>query len=133
VQRARLLFGFVWLCGGCGHAESRPPAVAAPAQAATPAPTPPRAPATGCRAEPSTVYGAEPVVFAIDAASPTQVDVELLDASGRSVARDTVPAPGTYRPLALPSGDFELGLGEAPLRCHVTVNRELSRASQAKR
>jgi hypothetical protein len=133
VQRARLLFGFVWLSGGCGHAAPRPAAIAAPVQTAVAAPAPPRAPATGCRAEPSTVYGADPVVFAIDAASPTQVDVELRDASGRSVARDTVPAPGTYRPLELPSGDFVLGLGEVPVRCRVTVNRELSRATQAKR
>ena len=134
MQRALILFGFVSLSGGCSHAEPRP-AVALATPSAAPAPTDaPRAvQATGCRAEPSTVYGDEPVLFAVDAPGPTHVAVELLDAAGRRIAASTVPAPGTFRPEPLPSGDFVLQLGAASLQCSVTVNRELSRASQAKR
>jgi hypothetical protein len=131
VQRALILFGFVSLSGGCRQAE--PPAVSAPAPTSAPALATPHVPPTGCRAEPSTVYGDEPVVFAVQAESPTPVAVELRDAAGASVARETVSAPGTFRPVAVPSGDFVLELGRSSLRCSVTVNRELSRASEAKR
>lgn len=131
MQRALILFGFVSLSGGCSHAPPRPSV--APATSAAPAPAPLAVQATGCRAEPSTVYGDEPVVFVVDAESPTHVAVELLDASGQRVTADTLPAPGSFRPSQLPSGDYVLQLDKASLQCRVTVNRELSRASQAQR
>ncbi|HYQ17198.1 MAG TPA: hypothetical protein VEQ58_15605 [Polyangiaceae bacterium] len=89
--------------------------------------------ATGCRAEPATVYGDEAVVFEIEAPSATQVDVELLPPSGPALAKALTAAPGKWQPPTVPSGDFTLKLGSGQVSCIVTVNRELSRASQTKR
>jgi len=130
VQRALILFGFVPLYGACGHPA---PAPLAPAPAPTVAPAPPPVEPTGCHAEPATVYGDEAVVFDIAAPSETQVDVELLDSSGHDVAKASLAAPGKFRPPSVPSGDFTLRVGSGNVRCIVTVNRELPRASQAKR
>jgi len=131
VQRALIFFGFVSLFAGCGHAAPLP-APRAPAPFASAAP-PKRVEPTGCRAEPSTVYGDEAVAFTIDAPSPTRVSGELLDERGQRVAQDALPAPGSWRPEPLPSGDFTLKLGGGAVLCSVTVNRELLRATQPKR
>lgn len=129
MQRALIFFGFVSLSGGCSHAPPPPVPVAGPKLAASSPSPPPLAPPTGCRAAPSTVYGDEPVVFEIEAASPTRVTVELLEAGGGRILRETVAVPGSFRPPQVPSGDFVLALGTASISCGVTVNRELSRAS----
>lgn len=132
VQRALIFFGFVWLSAGCGHAAPPVTAPAPPAPAPSVAPPRSRVDVT-CRAEPSTVYGDEPVVFILQASSSTRVGAELVDESGARIAEESLSAPGEWRPEALPSGDFTLRLGEAGAGCPVTVNRELSRASQTKR
>jgi hypothetical protein len=131
VQRALILFGFVSLSGACSH-RAQPPLIAARASAA-PAPAPPLVAASGCRAQPGTVYGDEAVVFAVEAPSPTRAELELQDAGGRSLAKAEIAAPGTFSPPRLPSGDFVLEVGPLRARCSVTVNRELSRATEAKR
>jgi hypothetical protein len=131
VQRTLILFGFVLLLAGCSHAAAQP---AKPASPVAQLPRePPHVLPTGCRAQPATVYGAEPVVFEIQAPSSTRAEVELSDPSGRSVARDEVTAPGPWRPAQVPSGDFVLKVGPQRFSCQVTVNRELSRASQTQR
>jgi len=132
VQRALISFAFVSLFIGCGRAVTVP-AAAPPPRTPAALPPPARVEASGCRAEPSTVYGEEPVVFAVDAPSPTRVDGELLDERGRRVAQASLSAPGSWRPEPLPSGDFTLKLGAGAVACSVTVNRELLRATQPKR
>jgi len=131
VARASILFGIVLLFAGCSHAAPTPVAPAKPSVA--PAPTPAHAAPSGCRATPATVYGDEPVVFEIQAPSPGQADVELLDAGGGSVQRGSVKVPGAWRPELAESGDFTLQVGSQRVTCRVTVNRELSRASQTMR
>jgi hypothetical protein len=131
VQRALILFGLS-LSAGCGARAPTPPTLARPLPKPVVFP-PPRVEATSCRAEPGTVYGDEPVAFTVEAPSATVVEGELFEASGRSLGRETLPAPGTWRPAQLPSGDFTLQLAGGTLRCSVTVNRELPRATQAKR
>ena len=72
------------------------------------------------------------MVFEIDAAaSPAAAELELLDAQGRILATARLALPGQWRPEGLASGDFWLQAGSNRGRCAVTVNRELSRASQA--
>lgn len=95
----------------------------------------PRVKLTGCAARPSTVYGQEEVVFQIEAEAGANalLGFELLDERGRSVSKGTMVAPGELKPPELPSGDFVLVVGDDLLRCAVTVNRELSRASQMTR
>jgi hypothetical protein len=131
VKRALILFGFVLLFAACGGSAPQP--AAAPKPALQVAPASPPVLATGCRAQPGTIYGDEPVAFDIQAPSSTRADVELFDASGRSLLRDSVMAPGQWRPTPVPSGDFSLKLAKANVSCQVTVNRELSRASQTAR
>lgn len=86
-----------------------------------------------CRATPSTVYGSEPVTFELEASPGGWLDVEIADGSGARLGRERVSAPGTWRPPALPSGDFSLQITPEHASCAVTVNRELSRASEVVR
>jgi hypothetical protein len=106
----------------------------APPRAALAEPQLKRALATDCRATPSTVYGDEPVVFDIEGpgdAAPAAL--ELLDQGRHALARETVSVPGSWRPADVPSGDFTLQVGSAHVSCQVTVNRELSRATETRR
>jgi hypothetical protein len=131
VQRAPILFGFVLLLAGCSQAAPAPLAVAKPAP--QPAPAPARVVPSSCRATPATVYGDEAVVFDIQAPSAARAEVELFDAGGRSLRRAALTVPGEWRPEQVPSGDFSLEAGPDRVTCQVTVNRELSRASQTMR
>jgi hypothetical protein len=131
VARASILFGFVLLFASCSHAAPTPVAATKPSVAPSPAPA--HVVPSGCRATPATVYGDEPVVFAIQAPSPGQADVELLDEDGASLQRGSVTVPGEWRPELVQSGDFDLRAGADRVTCRVTVNRELSRASQTTR
>jgi hypothetical protein len=85
-----------------------------------------------CAAQPSTVYGKEDVVFVVEGegAPDAPVELELRDERDRSVSRGRVTLPGRFTPADVPSGDFVLIVGDSSLRCAVTVNRELSRATQ---
>lgn len=49
------------------------------------------------------------------------------------MAKGSVPAPGEWRAEDLPSGDFTLQVGAEGVSCVVTVNRELTRASEVAR
>ena len=110
---------------GARTAERRVPAV----PPAPPAPEP-----DTCRAQPSTVYGDEAVSFEIQGPAATlPVAVRLVDERGRLVQESSAPLPGQWRPQALPSGDFRLQLGSNGVSCVVTVNRELSRATELAR
>jgi hypothetical protein len=133
VRRALVLIGFAVLLGACGRAAPLPEAK--PARVATHVePSAPPVVVTGCHAQPSTVYGGEPVVFAIEGpVSSGQVAVELLDRQGQSVSRSLTNVPAEWRPVAVPSGDFELQVGQKRATCKVTVNRELSRGSETPR
>ena len=62
--------------------------------------------------------------------SDAALELELRDERDRSVSRGRVTLPGRWTPTDVPSGDFVLIVGDSSLRCAVTVNRELSRASQ---
>lgn len=83
-------------------------------------------------ADPSTVYGREDVVFRVEGEGEAgaTVHVELLDERRRLVTSSEITVPGELRPPDLPSGDFVLIVGSNLTRCAVTVNRELSRATQ---
>jgi hypothetical protein len=132
VRGALVLLVFAIGSGAC--ARALPPAAPAPPPVAHVAELEPRrALASGCRARPETVYGKEPVVFDLQAAGPTEVDVELRDGRGRTLAKGSVAAPGEWRAEDLPSGDFTLEIGAHHLACSVTVNRELSRATEGAR
>lgn len=113
-----------------GHERSREPERRAPA-----APTAPPVPEPdACRAAPSTVYGDEAVLFELRGpAAALPVAVRLVDERGRLVHETSAPLPGQWRPPALPSGDFRLQLGSNGASCVVTVNRELSRATELAR
>jgi hypothetical protein len=65
--------------------------------------------------------------------STLPVAVRLVDERGRLVDEASAPLPGQWRPKALPSGDFRLQLGSNGASCVVTVNRELSRATELAR
>ena len=129
MRLARLLFGFAVLCASCG---GKPAPLAEAPRPAAPQPAPPAPPVlpTACRAEPSTVYGTEHVSFEIESPSPTRVAVQLVDQKGKAVAADSIQAPGQWRPADVASGDFSLVVGPNRISCAVTVNRELSRATQ---
>jgi len=111
---------------------------AAPQPKVAPAPAP-RARATRCSAKPATVYGQEDVVFHVDGEGPpaATVDVELRDEHERTISKAALAVPGELRLPQVPSGDFVLLVGfdggsspvSREIRCAVTVNRELSRAS----
>jgi hypothetical protein len=75
------------------------------------------------------------VVFHVEAEgqSGAALPYELLDERGRNITKGTMQVPGPLEPPALPSGDFVLIVGDNLLRCTVTVNRELVRASQMTR
>ena len=110
-----------------GHERAR-----APERRVPPAPSAPEPDA--CRAQPSTVYGEEAVLFEIQGPpSSLPVAVRLVDERGRLVHETSAPLPGQWRPMALPSGDFRLQLGSNGVSCVVTVNRELSRATELAR
>lgn len=116
---------------GCASAQRRA-AEHAPIARAQPAPA--QALASGCRAEPSTVYGDEPVVFEIQGPSASgPVALELRDERGQVVQQGQAPLPGQWRPVALASGDFRLAVARSGVSCTVTVNRDLSRATERAR
>lgn len=77
------------------------------------------------------MYGNEDVLFAIEGeGSPdATLEFELRDERGQSVSKGSVAVPGQLRQPTLPSGDFLLIVGDDLVRCAVTVNRELPRAS----
>jgi hypothetical protein len=135
VRCALVLFGFALMaCARPAPPKARPPNARAPtrgvASAAVPSPSPPDA---SCRATPSTVYGSEPVVFALEASAPGRAGVTLVDERGQTVISAMTPVPGTWRAPELPSGDFSLRIGPNHPACWVTVNREQSRATQPAR
>jgi hypothetical protein len=113
---------------------ARPATVSASPPSSAAAPKPSARP-TRCAARPSTVYGEEPVVFHVEAEaeSGAALDYELRDERGRSITKGVMQVPGPLEPPALPSGDFVLIVGDNLLRCTVTVNRELVRATQTTR
>jgi len=119
----------------CAAQQASPPKVAE--QQLLPAPA--RVRATQCSANPSTLYGDEPVVFDI-AAEPERagpagsvVAVTVVDQRERVVLRADLPVPGQVRVPDLPSGDFSLRIAESAVSCSVTVNRELSRGTSGAR
>ncbi len=57
-------------------------------------------------------------------------EVELLDQARRALVWETVAVPGAWRPADVPSGDFTLQVGSNHVSCAITVNRELSRATE---
>ncbi|HEX2871332.1 MAG TPA: hypothetical protein VHP33_08750 [Polyangiaceae bacterium] len=130
------LGGSVAACAGAApppqlvHVGAREPERLAPPAA----PTPPAPEPDACRAQPSTVYGDEAVLFELQGpASVLPIAVRLVDERGRLVHEASAPLPGQWRPPALPSGDFRLQLGSNGASCVVTVNRELSRATERAR
>jgi hypothetical protein len=132
MRRALVLFGFASFA--CGSAPASPPA-ASPVmatRAATPS-VPVSASVASCRAVPSTIYGDEPVRFALDAPVSGTARLELFDQHGRSVIQSATAVPGDWQAPELPSGDFRLVIGGSQPVCRVTVNRELSRATQPAR
>ena len=136
--RALVLLTFVASALACAPAPpSSPLAVARPQPPATRAshePVP--ALASACHAQPSTVYGDEPVAFEIEG-SPSLglVTLQLWDEQGGAVLQDRTSVPGRWQPdiPLLKSGDFRLDAGSRGVSCWVTVNRELARASEAAR
>jgi hypothetical protein len=78
------------------------------------------------------VYGAEPIVFVVEGEAPpdAKLPFELRDERGQSVSAGSVAVPGRVTAPDVGSGDFLLIVGDGALRCAVTVNRELVRASQ---
>ena len=116
---------------GCASARARE---VTPAPVTRAQPEAARVLASSCRALPSTVYGDEEVVFEIQGpSSAAPVAVELRDERGRVVQQGQAPVPGQWRPAALVSGDFRLAAGPSGVFCTVTVNRELSRATEPAR
>lgn len=115
--------------------QAAPPRAARTTPAPHVAPPPPATDATAsaCRAEPSTVYGEEPVTFRIEAPRAAELPVTLTDELGRTVSKSTAAAPGAFRLPAVPSGDYTLQVGPTQVACMVTVNRELSRVTQPAR
>jgi hypothetical protein len=103
----------------------------ATAAASSERPPQPHARATRCSATPSTVYGDEPVSFAIEGRgdAAAALDATLYDRAARVVAQATTRVPGQLGLPDVPSGDFLLSIGPERVSCWVTVNRELSRAT----
>jgi hypothetical protein len=131
VQALKLWLVAGLLLTGCGsEAPPRAPRAPDPAPVAS-APSQPAAPlVTACRAKPSTVYGAEPVVFELEGpAASTPVAVDARDAAGKVQASGSAAVPGTWQAPDLGSGDFSLHIASSSVTCLVTVNRDLSRAS----
>lgn len=118
-------------CGAPSPAASPGGPAPSPAAASSASPRPPRARATRCTATPSTVYGDEPVSFAVEGQGDAEaaLDVTLYDRAERVVARSTTRVPGQLSLPDVPSGDFVLSLGPERVSCWVTVNRELTRAT----
>jgi hypothetical protein len=117
---------------GCAHAPPSPARSHDVERAAVTRtlPMPARVLASGCRAEPATVYGDEPVVFEIQGPrSAPPVSLELRDESRQVIAQGQASLPGQWRPSAVQSGDFRLAVAQSDVSCWVTVNRELSRAT----
>ncbi|HKY39516.1 MAG TPA: hypothetical protein VJN18_26435 [Polyangiaceae bacterium] len=121
----------------CGPAVEvvRPPKVAETLPAKVEPPPAPRARATRCAAEPSTVYGQEEVVFRVEGEGLPEAtaELELRDEHERTIRKGAVTVPGQVRQPDLPSGDFVLIVGSNRITCYVTVNRELQRASSRER
>jgi hypothetical protein len=133
VQRCSVLLAFVLVASACSGAAPAPAQAVRSAPVASTKPSVPAARVSACSAKPSTVYGAEPVRFHVDAAPPGAVELILLDERAQVVSKQSLAAPGDFEPATLPSGDFMLQAGAERVSCAVTVNRELSRASQAAR
>lgn len=132
MRGALVLFGFASFA--CGRAPAAPPVAST---LSAPKPVTPSAPVSAsvasCRAVPSTVYGDEPVRFMLDAPVSGTAQLELFDQNERSVIRAVTSVPGDWQAPELPSGDFRLVIGHGQPVCRVTVNRELSRATQPAR
>lgn len=113
----------------------RPPKVAETPQVLVEPPPAPQARATRCVAEPSTVYGEEEVRFRVEGEGlpGATVELEVRDEHERSISKGSMTLPGELRQPGLPSGDFVLIVGSNRISCAVTVNRELQRATQARR
>ena len=113
----------------------RPAKVATRPQVSVEPPALPRAHATRCSAQPSTVYGHEEVVFRVEGEGlpNATADVELRDEAARTISKGAMTLPGELRQPGLPSGDFVLIVGSNQASCAVTVNRELQRATQTVR
>jgi hypothetical protein len=107
-------------------AVRQPPRLAAPS-------TPADVEVASCRAEPGTVYGDEVVLFRIDAPRAGRARVVLLDEKGQKLRQERLEVPGELSLQGLESGDFRLEVSGGSATCAVTVNRELSRASQTAR
>ncbi len=124
-----------FLVAACGAPSPSPvrPASATPA-ASSEVPLQPLARATRCSATPSTVYGDEPVSFAIEGQgdAAAALDATLYDRAERVVAQTTTRVPGQLSLPNVPSGDFTLAIGPERVSCWVTVNRELSRATSGR-
>ena len=131
VQALKLWLAAGLLLTGCGNeATPRAPSSPRPAPVASVKPQPTVPVVTACRAKPSTVYGAEPVVFELEGpAALTPVSVDARDAAGKVQASGSAAVPGTWHAPHLGSGDFSLHIASSSVTCLVTVNRDLSRAS----
>jgi hypothetical protein len=77
------------------------------------------------------VYGDEVVTFALEGEGAAQV--EVVDQREQPVFRGGAAVPGPLSVPGLTSGDFTLRISRSDVTCHVTVNRELPRASSAGR
>ena len=112
---------------GAEHREAAAPSAPAPSVPTAEQP----AHATRCSAQPSTVYGDEPVVFELEGKgrSGAKLQATLYDGGGRAVVQRAASVPGRLSLSDVPSGDFELRVGSEATSCQVTVNRELSRAT----
>jgi len=133
VRRLWFLLAFSAAAPACAEALPRAeqPLAAQPVKKAELEPPPQHAVVTACRATPSTVYGSEAVAFEVEGPGSTaRAELQLLDQQGHTLVWDSVAVPGTWRPADVPSGDFKLQAGSNRVTCMVTVNRELSRASQ---
>jgi hypothetical protein len=119
-------------CRAVPPAEPAAPALRQPPPLAASS-APPEVEVASCRAEPSTVYGDEVVLFVIDAARPGRARAVLVNERGQKLRQERLDVPGPLRFPDLESGDFRLEVSGNGVSCAVTVNRELSRASQTAR
>ena len=66
-------------------------------------------------------------------AAPAALELLLHENGRHALVQETVSVPGAWRPADVPSGDFTLQVGSGGVACQVTVNRELSRATETRR